>query len=412
MSAATRRQDKPKDVWNYHGSAVRLGDERMRFFGLRPGLEDTQLDDVITSVQWDDVTMELTGQIEMTVEPGTLDLADGDAIRADFAPSASAAFNELWKMGLSGDANGEGITKGLAAASFTGALTSTLSSYRGDTMDFAFRRGKSHHGGWTCDQIAVAVGRKAGLPLGKIAGGTWQIRNLVRRDADPLDVIILAYRQERENTGRRFVAYWDGKLNIVPLRRSEYLLEILPVLLDGNYVTKRKADFATVLNVRTNAKSGKHKTRKIRVRVADHDAIKRYGVVTKSVHPHNIDTEDEAREWARRSLARRTVIHRELTVDVPFMPRVRRGDALRCRWDDEGLDQIVFVKSASHVWTPGSATTTLTVRFDDPFVPFNYKASQAKRSAAAARRSRKSEKGAIESARAATPKPKNAARRS
>lgn len=366
-SRARRRSDKPRDVWKQAAKPVRVGDERLRFFAVRPGLDDVPLADAATAVRWDDVTMELTGSLDLILPRNTLSLQDGHRIRAEYAPSANAAFRRLWTMTFGGK-DSDGVQRSLSDDSVTAALTSTLSDYRGDRMDFHFRRDKAHPKGWLCHEIVREVGRLTGLPLGQIAKGTHPIRSLVRRNADPLDVIVLAYRQEREATGRRYVATWTGRLNITRLQRSEYLLELLPVLMDGSYTTQRRTDFATVLNVRATAKTGRRKTRKIRVRVTDADGVKRYGVFSRTAHPGGIDTEAEARAWARRSLRKRLAPKREFTVTVPLMPTVKRGDALRVRWQDEAIDQIAFVRAASHEWTPGGGTTQVTVRFDDPFV--------------------------------------------
>lgn len=388
-------------------SPERLGDERLRFT-LISGSSSRDVGGAITSVSWDDTSMEVTGQLTGQAPLAQLQFRDGDRIRCEFAPGADATFRRLWTLALEAD-DGNGISRELETDETTGVLVSTLSRYRGMTMDFSFRKDASHPRGWTVDQIVRDVGRRTGMPLGKIARGTHRITNLVKRNADPMDVILIAYRQEREATGRRFFASWDGALNLTVLTYSKDLLELLPVLISGQYTEQRRSDFATILDVRIAARKGKRTTKKIRTRVTDAAGVKRYGSIIKSVSPKNIDTVSGARAWARQSLARRQTPKRELTVTVPLIPAIRRGDALRVAVPGvPGLMQVVYVRSASHTWSGGTGTTSLVVRFDDPYTD----ARVVKVSKSKADKARKRGKKAPKHTRPSDPpKPKNRARR-
>jgi hypothetical protein len=341
-SKSARRADRPRNAWTRDATAVRIGDERMRFIRIAKGEPDQPLGEVCTSVRWDDASMELTGSLTLQLDPKTLRVREGDRVRAEWASGPEAPFRRLWTMGLGAP------TRGLDG-SYSAELESTLGNIRQGREDFAFRRDKSHPKGWRCDQIARAVARRTGIRLGRLAKGSHRIKTLVQKNADPMDVIIKAYRAEREHTGRRFFAQWDGRLHITPLRRSTYLLELLPVIIDGTYTQERKDGFATSLVVRATAKKGKRSNRKIRLRVTDKAGVRRYGRITKSVTPPaGIDTEEEARKWGKRQLAKRQKPNRSLEVTVPLMPNLHRGDALRVRWEVDGLDQVVFVASVSH----------------------------------------------------------------
>lgn len=397
---ARRQSDKPVNVWHAQAAPLRLGDDRLRFVNLNTGDE---LGGVLTSVLWNDASMELSGSMEAVAPLSKMKLNDGARIRCLYAPSVDAAFKQLWTMSLGGE---DELTRGMAGDSLSGNLASTLGRYRAVSMDFSYRKGKGHPLGWTCDEIAVDVARRAGIPIGKIARGTHRIKNLVRKKANPIDVILLAYRQEREATGRRFFGGWNGALSITVLTRSSELLEVMPVLIDASYATTRREDFATVLNVRATAKHGNRKSRKIRVRVVDNDAVKLFGPISKSVSPKNIDSEAEAREWGHTSLRRRLSRKREMTLTLPLMPTIRRGHALLVYWKDVGLNQVVFVRAAAHEWTPGVGTTTITVRFDDPYVDTR----AAKNNATKATKAK--QKGKPTTSSTSTPSTKNSKRRS
>jgi hypothetical protein len=405
-SRARRRSAKPRTPYPRAAMPERLGDERLRFTligkkGSRP------VGDAITAVRWDDTGMELTGTLEGQAPLRELEFHDGDRVRCEWAPTADAPFRRLWTLALTAG-SGEGISRTLEADATSGTLASTLGRYRAMTMDFSYRKDKRHPHGWTADQIARDVAKRVGMPLGKIARGTHRIKNLVRRNADPVDVILVAYRQEREATGRRFFAAWAGRLNMTVLTRSRYLLELLPVLLSGEYTERRRSDFATVLDVRVSAKAGK-KTKKIKTRVTDKAGVKQYGQVVRSESPKNVDSVAEARKWGRANLQQRQAAKRELTITVPLMPLIRRGDALRVNVPSEpDLRQIVFVRSAAHEWTAGQGQTTLVVRFDDPFVDKRAAKSSKAKSEKARKRGKKAPKSAT---KVKPPAPKKAARR-
>jgi hypothetical protein len=403
-SRARRRSPKPRSPYPRAATPERLGDERLRFTLIGKG-GTREVGDAITAVRWDDTGMELTGTIEAQVPLRELEFHDGE-----WAPSADAAFRRLWTLALTagGGESGEGISRSLEADTTSGTLASTLSRYRAVTMDFTYRKDKRHPRGWTADQITRDVARRVGMPLGKIAKGTHRIKNLVKRNADPVDVILLAYRQEREASGRLFFAAWDGQLNMTVLTRSRFLLELLPVLLSAQYTETRRADFATVLDVRVAARAGK-RTKAVKTRVTDTAGVKQYGRIIKSVSPKSVDSVAEARAWGRASLKRRQSPKRELTITVPLMPTIRRGDALRVDVANEpDLRQIVFVRSASHEWSSGQGQTTLVVRFDDPYVDKRTVKTTKAKAAKARARGKKAPKA---SAKAKAPQPKKAARR-
>lgn len=402
---ARRRQAKPRDPYHRRATPVRLGDERLRFT-LTHGKVSRRVGDALTAVRWDDTGMELTGSLEAQAPLSVLRIADGDRLRCDYSPSADAPFSRLWTLAVA--AGDQGIARTFEDESTSADLESTLPRYRANAMDFSYRRDKAHPKGWRCDQIVKDVARKAGLPLGKIAKGTHHITNLVRRNADPVDVILIAYRQEREATGRRFFITWNGRINITVLTRSKYLLELLPVITSGVYSETRREDFATVLDVRISAKKGKRTTRKVHTRVVDKTAVRQYGRIIKSVSPKGVDNEVEARRWGRESLKRRLTAKRELTITVPLMPTIRRGAAIRINWSEKGLQQVVYVRSASHEWLGGSGSTTLTLRFDDPFE----NKTQVKAAKAKAAKARKRSKPAPRGTRTSKPQPANRARRS
>lgn len=412
MAAATaksrRRSPKTPDPYPRSVSPERLGDERLRFT-LTGKSGARQVGDQVTSVSWDDTGMELTGTLEGQAPLNELEFKDGDRLRCDYAPSADATFRPLWTLAIQSD-DSAGITRALEAETTSAALGSTLSRYRAMTMDFSYRKDKKHPSGWTADQIVRDVAKRTGMPLGKIAKGTHHITNLVKRNADPMDVILIAYRQEREATGRRFFSAWNGRLNMTVLTRSKYLMDLLPVLQTGSYTETRRDDFATVLDVRITVKSGKRKTKSVKTRVVDKAGVKQYGRIIKSVSPKNVNSIGEARRWAKQSLRRRQSAKRQLEITVPLLPLLRRGDALRLNIPNEpDLKQIVFVRSASHQWSAGEGTTTIVVRFDDPYVDKQAAKTAKAKTAKARARGKKAPKG---SAATKHPAPKNAARRS
>jgi hypothetical protein len=399
-SKTVRRQDKPHDYWTRPAPSVRLGDERFRFTVLRGSLPSVEANELVTGLSWIDQQAELTGNVQIDAAADVLRVQEGHKLRVEWSPTVNAPYRRLFTMQFMSPSHQ------VAAGAWTAELGSTLTTIRKSKDDYRFKVNKGHPRGWTCDQITTTVARRTGMRIGRIAKGTHRIKNLTGKDADPMDMIIKAYRAERRATGRRFFLVWDGTLNVLPLRRSRYLLEVSSAVIDATYRESLEENFATALTVRATGKRSGGKKRKISVRVSSEEGVKRYGYVHAAVTAPDADTEEEARAYGRRVLAKRMAPKRELEVTVPLMPDIRRGDAFKVEWRELGVNQVVFVAAASHSLSAGGGTTTLTARFTDPYLDTKADRDRKKKCEAARRRGRPAPSGCkdADSRKRATPK--------
>ena len=403
--AQARRKDAPKDHWKHGAPPMLLGEERFRLTAVRGPQGNVTLDDMVTGFSIDDSTSALAGSIALAVDPATLKLNEAHKIRCEIAENGDDNWRRWWTLQV------QAPTVQLGDHSRSIELGSTVTRARKGRDSFKFVKDKAHPRGWFAHQIAKAVARQARFGIGKLAKGKHRIKNLTRDDADPVDMIILAYRAERRATGRRFFSYWDGRMNIEPLKRSRYLLLLASVLVDGSMRSSLKENFATVVTVRATG-GGKRNKRKIRVRVSNEQGRREFGYVHRTVTAPNADTESEAVAFGRRLLERISNPKREMEVTVPLMPFLRRGHALCLEYPEMDMKQIVFVKSCSHEVSAGSALTTITARFDDPYVDTKAVKDKKARCAKARKRGRKPPPGCPDEKAKSTPKSTKGKRRS
>lgn len=383
----------PKDYWHQRARPLRFGGDRWRVTRLARGKE-LRVTDQVTAFNWDDTSAELSGSMTVQQTPVHLQVNQTHKFRVEWTPREAGAFEHLWTMKVASP------DKGMVNDQWGLELSTSLSDVRKSRDNYRFKRDRAHPRGWTADQVARHVAAKVGLRLGRLAKCTHRITNLHKSDADPIDVITLAYRAERRATGRRFFLSWDGRLNIDALKRSEELLELSGAIIDASYKTEYADTFATVLTVRATTKarddktkSGakrktKHRRKTFHVRVTSPKGVREYGYVHRTVTAPDADTPAEARKYGAHLLAKNMRPKQTLTVTVPLMPTLRRGDAFKVEWREEGLTQVVFVSQASHSVSPGSETTQLTATFDDPFVDAQAERDKKRRAAKARKRRR------------------------
>lgn len=394
---ARRRDGMPVDYWRQHARPLSLGDERFRLTLVQSNGKTLPITDQTTGFTWDDASTELSGSLTLSEQPMHVTVNQTYKIRCEWSPALQGKFARLWTMKVATP------NPQLSAATSALDLSSKLSDVRKSRDDYRFKKDRAHPNGWTADQIAVFVARKVGVKLGRVAKCTHHITNLVQKQADPIDVIVKAYRAERQATGRRFFLSWEGQLNIDPLRRGPYLLNLAGALIDASYKSTLKDTFATSLTVTATAKAAadhkpaskgggrrtsKTRRRKIRVTVQSASGVRSYGYVHRTIGAPHAHSEEDARTYAKRILARNMKPTQELEVTVPIMPSLRRGEAFRVLWKSVGLTQIVFVGAVTHTVAPSGSTSQITAVFTDPYVDSKADKAAKQRAAAARRRGR------------------------
>lgn len=357
-----------------------------RAFMLR-GAEKVRLN-AVESVTWDDENMILTGTLTLRDLPyglgGQLTVDEGDMISLEV--NGGGGFAELWRMRISSP----DVT--MKARQRTFHLANDLDLLNRSDADWYFKAGPKtdHPNGWTYDEVVAAVARDYKMSLGVVTVGEYRRKKSWSwRGYSPLRVIEEAMNVERQHTGRRFVARWAGqRLSITPLRRSETLLELGPTLLDAELQSHLAAGetssginegyFASAITMRGlrleprgKDKKGHQKpaTKKMQVQVPSPASVARFGYVHRIVWSGDAKTEADLQEEALQYLAAVAKPVKTVTLTVPGIPHIRRGDAIKLALGDEQLrNQIVWVTQASHVLDPSQYTTAITVTFDDPYI--------------------------------------------
>jgi hypothetical protein len=405
---AQQRSDVPMDYWQIKGKPLKFGREQFRV-SLIDDSGRRNIDRQVEQVTWTDESAIMTGTVQMRDQPygRAPDLNSGGQIVLECAVNGDGRFVELWRMWV------DQPERDFASSTRTFQLVNALGLLQRSTDDFKYVKNRAHSRGWRASQVAVDIAKRYRIPVGVIASTSHWIKKLVRLNSSPLEAIADAYRRERVNANKRYVISADhGRLNITPLKRSSSLLLLGPTLIDASLHEQKKDAFATALSVRATAtvpskkrdrkNRKKHDTRKIVVKVESAAAIKKYGYVHRNVTAPDADTAAEAQAFGLRQLVTVGKPIRELTLQHPGIPSIKRGDALRAVLPDSALNQVIFVTRAEHSVDPGNYTMTLGVSFTDPFVDAKVTRVKENKTKAKKRKGRKTTKRAA--AKHATPK--------
>lgn len=370
------RGSAPRDFWHRPGPKVSLGRERFRVTLMRGRrLPWVRLDSMVEGISWLDESAIMSGEIGLRL-PQRKDVRFpvqvGHQVKLEMAVNATAPFKELWRMRVSKP------NKSLSSGTVAYQLTSDLALAHGSEDDWRFVKNTRHPHGWRGDEIIREVAKRAGLKIRLLPRMRHRHKRLIMLGVSPLDVIVKVLEVERTNHSRRFAIYFErGKLEIRPLRRSRLLLRMGKSIIDGVLSAQMPENFATAVTVRTSGSQestkdskGHRRTarQKIVVKVKLPAAVDRYGYVHRIVYAQDADSPAEARRLGRRYLARMSRPEREATITHPGIPWVRRLQAIRLDLPEQGVKQIVYVKTASYRLSPGGFDMELTLDFDDPFV--------------------------------------------
>jgi len=367
--------DAPKNYWKRKGPKLEFGREQFRIWGLRGRLKrKLDLDQVVDSCTWLDESVLLTGEISIRQPRGVkpLPLGIGNRIRVEYRPTPSSAWRELWTMRCTGRA------RSLKEGTYGFTLANDLANVQRSEDDWRFIKDRRHRRGWRGDQVIRAVAHRCGIKVGTLPRMRHYHKKLVATNVSGLDIIIKVLLAERTNHSRRFAMYFEReRLHIRPLRRSNQLLVLGPMIVEAALNDTLKDEFATAITLRgkgfedQGVDSKGHKKvakRKLWVKLRSRGGVARYGLVHRIVYDQDADSVGELRAVGRRYLAKVARPNRELTISHPGIPRLRRLDAIRQRLPELGITQIIFVKSLNGSLTPGGFDMDITLTFDDPFV--------------------------------------------
>jgi hypothetical protein len=371
--AGRNRSDKPRDYWKKDAPPIEL--DRFVFRGtLRRGDQPKRervldIGPLLTSLSWEDTGPLMNGTAEMMqLDTERFSIKTGHQLKIEWAKHRGADWAVLWQMRVQTvDETSDGTV--------SLELIDELSWLDKSRDDFQYKKGKgkskhSRRKGWLAHVIARDICRRYGVKVGKLAKGKHRIENLTEENISPVAAITKAYDLDRAETGRKFIVRMRyGKLEVLTLKRSRYLLLVGPHLIEAAYSRGIKEDLTTRFRVSTEVKRGHRKQKKIEVLVrSKRKVMRRFGLIHKPLTLDDpVKTKAQARNRAKRKLGQSQKPVRELSVSMPGVPSVGQGQAIRVKLEDMGLNELVYVTSASHMVSAGEYTMDLEVSFTDPF---------------------------------------------
>jgi hypothetical protein len=369
------------------------------------------LDELVESVVWERSAAGRTGELifRRPLDANGVNLMrSGDVVDLYFRREwDTGAWRRLWRMKVRTPSHQ--IKEGIMSV----AVRPHLDAVTGTKATFKFTSGgKRRKRPWKAHQITQRVCERFHIPMGRIAKGTTPIRKLIVRKATPLAPIEKAYKEEREETGRRFdIDYSSGKLEVLELREPRHMRLLGPAILDAAIDHELGATASAVVVTSTRKEKGSRKRSKLRVRVVNRSRVKRYGYIVKHVEKAGLDSRAAARKYGRKVLARALRPKRDITFTHPGIPTLDRGDAITLVLPEAGIRLLAFVKRVRHSASPGSYDMEVTVGFTNPYRDKRKERSKKKRKQAADRRGRRRERDGDDVPVEQWPKPKKAARR-
>lgn len=325
---------------------------------------------LVTSLTWEDTSGPQTATVNFTNQDDDTNMAvvEGDEVLVQWRQRGGNHWHDLWQL------RATNVDQDAGSGDFGLTMSDELEWLGRSEDDFSYKKGEGtrqhkRKNGWYAHEITQDVCRRYGVKMGAVVHGQHLIENLTATSESPLKVIQDAWAEDRKVTGRRFViAMRNRKLSVTVMERSLDLLFLGDLVTGGTLSRALKEDFATHLIVRATGK-GEGEDKEIEVEVtANKQIMKRFGKVRKIYDANDpIDTEAKAKDRGRARIAEQQQPKREISLTLPGIPTMRRGQAVELRLPQLGLNELVYVKTVSH-----SVSTTydmdVTLGFSDPFI--------------------------------------------
>lgn len=336
---------------------------------LRPRRPPLDIDSMVESFEWNDESSSLSGNLQChrpkPLEPDSFPISRAERVRCR-VKWGGRSWYELWTMRTKApqtqvDTNTVSVD-----------LVDDLDMLKGSKRDWSYRKTRHRHHGYTCDEVALLVARRIGVRVRVLAKGKHRFDKLVKKNAYPLDVLKLAYKNERDATGRRFIIRMrDGALEIVPYARNSQLYVLNRQLQQVAVQTQPKHERPfTALTGHAHVGKGKH-SKKIRYTRLERRAVARLGYMHQDKRYGKVSSMHDLQQKVHRDLADSLHVDHTAQVTHTGLPFVRRGEGAQLDLPREGFRghrAFVYVDSANHQVQSGSYTTDFTFTSDDPYL--------------------------------------------
>jgi hypothetical protein len=398
---AKQRSDTLKDYWTGgKAPSIRWGNDEWQVLAYRSGLQTLDLSDVVTAVGWEDSGPMLTGTVSL-MHPAThpkLNVVEGHVLQLNHRHAGEAAYHEVWQMRL-GPTEDAQTTISVKDGTYEYTVADDLAYLASSKTTFKVRKDKANPNGVLVSEAIRRLCRQESIPVAPLPRLRHRVKKSTWHNQSVLDILMNLLRMENVHEDKDYRLRWRrGRLEVIRQQRSPYLTEMADTILDATLTLARKQGFATVLDVQATPDTGKgkdskghhkHKKRKINTTVTRTSLVQRFGRIKRklTVDAHTVA---EARVKGKRELARLMRAKRQVTFTHAGTPLLRRHDALRLSFPDQGIEEIAYVQTVSHSVSSGQYDMEVTMRFTDPFAAEAEREKKARKAEAARRRHRKS----------------------
>jgi hypothetical protein len=329
-----------------------------------PGAAPLSLDTVAESIEWVDEEAVLQGSIVLRRPDGGGSLPVGRGHRVRLRVKWAGSWYELWQMRVTTP------EKDVGADTVSFELLDDMDLLRRDERDWSYRKSKRRPNGWTPEQVTRDVCRKLGVKVRSCPTGKARIKNLKRKRATALDILRHVWKEEREESGRRFVIRMTGgQLEVLPYRRNKVLYKLERAITEALLRQEGSARPFTVARAKATIGKGK-KSDKITIDVFDAAVVRRFGRATKVKDFGRVDSKAALERKAKRWLAKGMKVEHTASLTFPGIPFIRRGQGVHVKIEGEGYTgakAFVYTTRVSHSLSADGYETTIDVTRDDPF---------------------------------------------
>lgn len=411
-----QREDAPKDYWKAAAPPYTYGREQFRAWVIRDqvrGLgESISMDSLIEQVQWNDESPLLKGTVTVRkpdARQPLRDVQEGDMIVLEVDRLGTGTWQELWRMRV------REPTSRVKDGAVEFRLTDAMTHLALGENDYEFRKGKRRPRGWLGHEIIREAAKRNGVQIKTLVKTKKRYKSFKLKKASFLEVVQKVYKDEREETGLRYVIRMvGGRLSVTTLRRPKHMWLMGPTIIDASVTREAmKTTFATELAVRGVIKaSGKRKRRKVHATVTSARLKKRWGMVRRAVNLGTVSSRSELIKEARAKLVELAKVDSEVTFTHQGIVALRRGDSMRLELPEEGLNEVVFVRTVQHTVTSAGYDMEVSLRFSDPYVDKKGEKIREKKEKAREKRKRAGSRRSETERRSQRPKPSNRRQRS
>lgn len=362
------------------------------------GTPPLPLADFTESFSWADEESELTGSVELRrpdpKRPESLPIERGLLIRCRLR--MGERWFELWRMRCDAprtelDSDGARVTV---------ELRDDLNLVRRGRRKYLYRTTKKRKHGWFGHDALRDAAAKDGIRLGRIAKCKKRM-DKISVEGSFLDLVKKIYENEREETGRRFVARMrNGRFEVVPFKRNRTMHVLAAQVLTSASIEQKPKVAKPVTVIAATARIGRgDKAKKVTYTHYDRRVVAKYGWVQKEKNYGRVESFNALRRKVIRELADQYRWEPRANVTTPGLPFLRRGDGAMLPLEHEGFEEtkiagveddrrFVWVRGIRHSVSATEYTSDVDLTADDPYIDYERKREKRKREDARKRRKR------------------------